>query len=259
MSYAEQAYEPSDLDGEIFLSDAPLSLLMRAIQTQFDSPAEYRRKDYIDSFITKYQFCRDHQEDEGEEFKEEIDEYYAQFVSFMQDLFENYLSVGFPRLDNIGDEDALELLHLTYRFFIKNIKKNFLHLIINYLNENKERIISELEDHHDVTIINFKEQEISDEDSLILSNLDIVVQDILSMEFSVDDFFKYTEDIDYLEGDFVCDQYEKFEITGNFVPKYVAMTDIDMHQWLETRVRNSILSKYSKRTKKSAKKILQEQ
>lgn len=259
MSYNEQAYEPSELDGEIFLSDAPLSLLMRAIQTQFDTPAEYRRKDYVDSFITKYRYCKEQQEDEDEEYKEEIQQYYIQFMSFMEDLFQRYLGVGFPRLDELGDEDALELVHLTYRFFIKNIKKNFLHLITNYLQDNKEEIVSELEDHHDVTIINFREQEISDDDSLILSNLDIVVQDILSVEFNVDDFFKYTQDIDYLEGDYVKDQYESFEITGNFVPKYVAMTDVEMHQWLETKVRNAILSSYSKRTKKLAKKALSEQ
>ena len=131
MSYAEQAYEPSDLDGEIFLSDAPLSLLMRAIQTQFDSPAEYRRKDYIDSFITKYQFCRDHQEDEGEEFKEEIDEYYAQFVSFMQDLFENYLRRKFGHKKS--PRNAREPKGIDMK--LTNWSKSILFIFIIYLEE----------------------------------------------------------------------------------------------------------------------------
>ena len=43
MSYLVEEYDASDLDGEIFLSEAPLVLLMQAIETQFEDPVEYRR------------------------------------------------------------------------------------------------------------------------------------------------------------------------------------------------------------------------
>lgn len=253
MNMFEPDYEPSELDGEVFLSDAPLSLLMQGIENQFQVPTEYQRKDYVQSFITKYEYCR---EREDEETKDELDEYYAKFVRFMCDLFDRYLGIGFPAIEDMKDEDALDLIHMTYRFFIKNIKSNFRRLVNNYVEEHKAELTTDMEERKDVTFINFKGQIENEEDVLILSNLSMVVQEVLTNEYTVDEFLELVDSEDFLERDYVSNAYDRFLITGNFVPMYIEMTDEDLQQYLETKLRNKILSNYGNR--KKIKKIIKD-
>lgn len=254
MSYFDGEYEPSELDGEIFLSEIPLSMLMKAIETQFDDPVEYRKKDYVQSFITKYQYCREYQDDEDN--KDEIDEYYGMFVSFMEETMMKYLGVGFPNINDMNDEDALDLIHYTYRFFIKNIKKNFNHLILNYFTKNRDMIVADLEERKDITYIHLKDEIEDKDDVTILSNLNMIVTDILSSIGSVDEFLEYVQDIDYMECEYLTEQYEKFNVTGNFVEHYIGMTDVYFQRALETKLKNKILSKYAK--KKDIKKAIKD-
>lgn len=253
MAYFIPEFEPSEIEGEKLLADAPLSLIMQGIETQFDDPLEYRKKDYVQTFITKYDYCRENQD---EETKDEIDEYLANFLSFMEELMENNLHVGFPNLNDLNDEDALELIHLTYRFFISNIKRNFINLVSNYLENHKEELVSDLEERKDITTLNFKDQITDSDDILLLSNLDKVVREILSTEFDVDGFLGLIEDPDNMELEFVSEKYEEFQITGNFVPNYIEMVDEDFRHTLETKLRNQILRKYANR--KKLKKIIKD-
>ena len=62
--YSEYQYSPTDLDDELFLSEIPMSVLQNSIDTQFRYPLEYRKKDYVQSFIMKYQFSRDNMYDD---------------------------------------------------------------------------------------------------------------------------------------------------------------------------------------------------
>ena len=121
----------------------------------------------------------------------------------------------------MNSDDALELIHLTYRFFVTNIKRNFVNLVTNYFAEHKSDLASDLEDRKDITTLNFKDQIDDQEDILILSNMDKVIREILSTEMDVDEFFKYVDDPDNMELEFVSEQYELFAITGNFVSNYI--------------------------------------
>lgn len=251
MNYFEPDYEPSELDGEVFLSEVPLTMLLQAIETQFQDPTEYRRKDYVQSFIAKLNHCRDV---EDEETKEELDGYYGTFTRFMEDILAETFLVGFPNLENLPEDEALDLIHMTYRFFVKNIKKNFRNLIFNYINDHKDELVENLEERRDVTYLNFKGQIDNDDDILLLSNLSAVIEEILSMEFTVEEFLHLVDDGDSLECEFLQEKYEDFEITGNFVPHYIAKVDEDFKNALETKLRNHILSNYSDR--KKLKKII---
>ena len=71
---------------------------------------------------------------------------------------------------------------------------------------------------------------------------------ILTEEISVDDFLENCDkDESCLETRFILDKYEKFQITGNFVEKYVDMLDDDFKLELEIKIRNKILKKYKKK------------
>ena len=248
MGKAEYYYQPSNLDDELFLCDIPLDILKSSIKYQFQYPLEYRKKDYIQSFITKYEFSIESM-DEDDMFSLEM--YHDEFMGFMLKTFDEYLNVGFVDFDNKSEEDQHDLIHLTYRFFIKNIKKNFVNVILNYIDENKNELNDSLERKKDVTSLSFK-TEIEDEyDILVLANLADIINkalDDIRSAYDVDQFFKLcATDEPILELDYVSSRYENAEITGNFLEKYVDMVDSEFRFEIQSKVRNKILKKYPKR------------
>ena len=134
MAYSEYMYEPSDINDEMFLSDVPVDMLKESIQNQFSNPLEYRKRDYLQTYMTKYVISKDNMEEDELETLQKLDE---GFISFMLKIFDEYLDISINDIDQLPTEDQHELLQLTYRFFIKMIKKNFVSVVINYIDENK--------------------------------------------------------------------------------------------------------------------------
>lgn len=243
--FKDYNYEPNDVESEIFLSDVPLSLMMETIRSQFDDPMEYRKNDYVQSFLNKYNFTK---EEMTEDDDEEVDELYTKFISFMESIFKEYLGIGLPTLDDDSEEDQEELIHFIYRYFMIGIRKNFVNLIFNYIEEHKVTIADNIEKKRDVTTLSLKRNVTDENDITILSNLSEVINDILDTEFTIDEFFKYSRtDESQLEIDFASDKYDSCDITGNFVSKYCSMVDEDLKVEIECKVRNKILKKYKKK------------
>lgn len=238
-------YDPNEIENEIFLSELPLDLFLETIRSQFNEPMEYRKNDYVQSFFNKFYFTKNEMTEDDEE---EVEELYTKFVSFMESLFKEYLGIGLPTLEDEGEEEQKELIHYVYRYFIMNIRKNFVNFIYNYIEDRKDGICDSIEKKKDVTSLSLKKNVTDENDITILSNLSEVISDILDEEFTIDDFFKYSRtDSTELEIDFVNDKYENCEITGNFVPYYIKMIDEDLLVEIECKVRNKILKKYKKK------------
>jgi len=51
--FQSDVYDTTEIDNELFLSSVPLNLIEEAIKSQFDDPLEYRKTDYIQSFLNK--------------------------------------------------------------------------------------------------------------------------------------------------------------------------------------------------------------
>jgi len=245
--FNETDYEPTDFSDELFLSNAPINLIQKSIESQFQDPFEYRKRDYIQSFLIKYHFSK---ENLYEEELEEVEEIYDKFMEFMKDIFQSYLSIGFPELDDMGEDGELLILQ-TYRFFITNIKKNFINLIMSYIREHKEDLLDEeiAPKRKDVTTMNFKSEIENEEDVIILSNLSSIIHYILSQDITVDEFFELIESNNCLETEYVKEKFDEWLITGNFVRKYIDMINDDFYIELESKIRNKILKKYGKRKK----------
>ncbi len=251
MNFSSFKYEPTDIDDELFLSEVPLGLLEKAIDAQFANPLEYRKKDYLQSFITKYNFSK---ENIAEEDQNDIDMMNDDFISYMISIFKAYLSIGFPNIEDMDTDDQHRILHLTYRFFIKNIKKNFTNIIINYIELYKEDIVTSdyIIKKKDVTTLNFKSEIDNEDDIIILSNLDKIIENILYKikdSYNIDDFFNLlcSNNENCLETEFVKTKFEEFEITGNFISDYINIIDSDFQNELESKIRNKILKKYPMR------------
>lgn len=246
--YPEYNYMPTSLDDEIFLSEVPVELLQSSIDTQFKDPMDYRKKDYIQSFIMKYEFSKENMMEDDLLL---LDVQYDKFLAFIEKTFQTYLSVGFTNIDSLPEDEVLELVHLTYRFFIKNIKKNFVNVVINYIENNEEYITNNYEKKKDVTSLNFKSEIENEYDILVLSNLYKIIHDILEELKLSDDIDKFFElcvgNEPSLELEFVVNAYNDMELTGNFISDYVEMISEEFISEIQSKVRNKILKKYPKR------------
>lgn len=248
----EYMYQPTDLEDELFLSEVPIELIQSSIKTQFEEPLEYRKKDYVQSFITKYVFSKDNLLEDDMIM---LDVYRDRFLQFIEEIFYNNLSVGFTNLDDLSEEDQHELIHLTYRFFIKNIKKNFVNVIGNYINENRNEISQRYTKKKDVTALNFKTEIDDDYDILVLSQLGDIIDDIIDTLKQSDDVMEFFDlclsDEPILELEYVKNAYNEMELTGNFIEKYLNMLDDEFLSEIQSKIRNRILKKYPKRVRKA--------
>ena len=87
-------YEPQDAETEVLLSDLPLDIIIGSITTQFNDPMEYRKNDFVQSFITKYQLTKENVVEEEEEEEELTGEELAE--------------MDFEELEDVCDDKDLE-------------------------------------------------------------------------------------------------------------------------------------------------------
>ena len=244
MNIIENAdYIKYDEETEVFLDDISTNILKENIVMQFEDPLEYHSKDYLETFINSYWYTKDNLNAYEEEDKADLVEIRETFYAFMIHVFYNYLGVSIMNIEDKSEEEQDSLIHYTYKFFINNIKKNFITLVCNYIDREEYSI----EDNQDsVTSIAFRNK-LSIEDAYILSNLYDIIKSILTEINEYDDvdrFFEECDDDSTVETEFVKAKYAEFVLTGNFIPKYIDMLDSDFISNIETKVRNMILTKY---------------
>lgn len=249
MDATDFEFEPNDIESDSFLSELPLSLIKENIISQFDNPLEYRKKDYIQTFISMYRCAEENADVYEDEDIDSITELRDDFYSFMIKMFSDYLGLGFNDFWDMSKEDQDDMIHYVYRFFIVNMKKNFSCYIVNYIDSHRgEFCHNDDEKKRDVTTLSLKKCITDPEDIYILANLGEVIDSILTDEITIDDFFeKCDKDESCLETRFVIDKFDKFQLTGNFVDAYVDMLDDDFRLELEIKIRNKILKKYKKK------------
>lgn len=239
--------DDTDDTDEDFMSEVPLSIIENSIENQFDDPLEYRKKDYISDFISKYNYMKQNELDIDEG---NIDNFHDDFMRFITNIYEEKLDLAFPDIDNMSDDDQHELIHLAYVFFIRKIKKNFVTIICKELDDHKSELAENLDRRKDITYNTFKEEIGDEEYASIISNLGSVIETILrkiNKEYDVDKFF---EMCDYgevsVEREAIIEAFDNFSITGNFIPKY---TDMVMNNEffiidIETKIRSHILKNF---------------
>lgn len=251
-------YQPTDIQDELFLSDIPLELVESAIREQFEDPFENRKRDYVQTYITRYEYTEENM-DFTDEF--DLDYYNDQFLSFMLKLFKDKLQLGFSDFDSLSTEEQFEKLHLTYRFFITNMKKNFVNVVINFINDETYRkgmldilmVKAEQREDPNVTLATYQLEGVSEEDSFLISEFSEVYRFIireLTEEGHLDimDFLELCNgDEVELELEFMKEAFRNGEITGNFAFSYFGMISSELRSVLESTVRNKILSKYPMR------------
>lgn len=240
--YKGYDYESQEDDGELILSELPLSMIKDSIREQFENPTEYGKNDFVQTFETRWVVTKNNMDEENEE---EITELYDQFISFMRDIFKNKLSLGFPYLEDMSENEQLQLIHYTYRFFIINLKDNYTRFIYNYINKHKDALADALPKKKDVATNTFKNTVHDDSYITIMASIKDTINLILHDDtITVDDFMELSRGDDAnLENDFVNEKYDDFNINGNFVELYPTLMDDVTKTEIECKIITMILQK----------------
>lgn len=236
----EELFDPSSTDE--FLSQVPLALIEENINIQFENPDNYRM-DYVSEFIRSYLYSMRIVEDVDE--KDSVEQLKDEFVDFMENAFTKRLGIGIENLEELGAESALNTVLFTYRFFVLNVRKNYLNFIYNYIQKNRVELVSKLPRKKDITSQAFKKT-IDEDDVIILANLSKAIEICLYDErVDIDEFLTLCAgSTNSLEAEFVLDKFNNFEMTGNFLPRYRRMLKDSMKVRIEAEIRNRILKKY---------------
>lgn len=238
-------YESSDSDEEVMLSELPLSMIKDSIREQFKEPIRFGKNDFVQTFETRYIVTKNNMDEENED---EIHQLYDQFISFMRDIFKEKLELGFPYLEDMSEEEQLRLIHYTYRFFIINMKQNYMTFIYNYILKHKDDLAEMLPKKKDVTTNTIKNV-IDDEEfiTIIASISDCITHILEDHTVTVDDFMELSRGDDAnLENDFINEKYDDFNINGNFVENYSKLIDPSTRTEIECQVRLRIIQSCQK-------------
>jgi hypothetical protein len=199
----------------------------------------------VQTFETRYALTKENMDEENEE---EVIELYTQFVSFMRDIFKEKLSIGFPYLEDMSEAEQLELLHYTYRFFIINLKQNYMTFIYNYIQKHKSDLAALLPKKKDVTTNSLKEVIDDEDDVTIIAGITECMDYVLyNDDISVSEFLELSRgDEPNLENDFINEKYDDYNINGNFIIHYAHLLDDITKIEIESQIRNKMLLKYRK-------------
>ena len=229
-------------DTEEFLSEVSLSVLKENLLQQFRDLG-WVSVDYFDAFVRSFEYSMREVEDEDD--VAELNRLKTDFFEFMTDLLRATVGIGFPSfLDTSDDDDAVDLMHFTYRFFALNIRENFLYFIWNFLNKYNEEISEQFEAKKDISYLAYRKK-LNDTDIMLISNLADIITYILTRDITIDEYFELCSgDESGVELMTVMNGYDEMTITGNFMPKYAKLIGPTLMLDIEQVVRSNILRKY---------------
>lgn len=231
-------------DEEEFLTMVPLNLTKENLLYQVTHPSEQRTVDFIHSFIQRYEYSKSLVSDEDERI--ELIALRDDFLGFFEELMKRMLGVGYPDLRDLAENEQNELIHFSYRYFVMQMRENFVNLITNYIIDHLDDFRGNGLKRKDVSTIVYKKEFGDVDDASIIANLSTIIGNILrESDLSVDEFFILSQsDFPSMENTFMQEKYDELKITGNFVSNYVLMIPPRMHVEIETRVRGKLLKKF---------------
>lgn len=242
--FISEDYQPSSIDIDIFLSEVSIPLMKEGIQNQFNEPLD-NNNNYVDVFVDKYTYGLDLlKETNDDDFKAQLDSMRDDFMQYMLKEFKTKLAIGVPNFEDLGVEKQNEIVQNVYTYFILNIKKNYVNIVINYIGRYKKSILDSFKKKKDVTALSFKKEITDSDDLIIITNLKDIIDTVLSTEFEVTQFIELTTIEDCYENEWLSEAYDNVDVTGNFVANYIELVDDNFRNEIESKIRNKILKKY---------------
>lgn len=246
-----------NIDSHSILRNVSVELIIEYLREQFTDPYNLSTRNYVDEFIGDYEYSKnalvsdnennaDIDDFELEEELEKIEGYRSKFVSFVRDQLYQLLSIGLPDLEERSIKEQNKILSVVYRYFILNIRRNFLNLCKGYIEEHKNDLAKTYKRSADITALAQKNRVADNRDLVILSSLPEILRDIMNIEFPIDEFVEHTYGTETPEYDALImkELIDKDIVTGNFVPHYKKLVDDYLLSDIEFNIKSSILDSY---------------
>ena len=211
----------NNIDLDIILSDLPIDLVLSSIEYQINNPLDVDA-DYCTIVFDKC--ARVFQEFKGiEDVERDMEEILNKFcISVLNKLDEKFeFEINF---DDLTPYDITKMTALLYNFFILRYRKNISRFIYNFILKNKKMIAEQFvndDKRKDVTTLVMKKMTKNKDDIRIISNLPIVIKNILEMEHDPIDFMELAAPVDLYYCEEIIDLLENFTLAGNFTKAYL--------------------------------------
>lgn len=216
-----------------------LSLMLDNIKQQIYGEIESRR-DFLDTVLSKFRFILEEGEfdDPGMKnaIKQEVVDFCNTIISYIVDRYE------LAYAEEYGKE--IEVVDTLYHFFVVHRESFVRNFLLEYIRANKKDICDtlQLEGESDICSLAMRHNGKGEEDSYnikIVSNVDAVIQHILSSDLDPEDLLDALDD-----GDQVITEMKELmvydTVTGHFVNEYLSEVIDNYDGLFSTNIRNEI-------------------
>lgn len=221
-------YEAEDFETEMIIlpqiKDLHRSLLEEEINEQLKNPFD-SKVNFIETFNQQLEEIKD-DEDLSEDDRKKIDQeaisFYTGVIKRIDEQF--FLQCAIDNIAEKGVEEIQDICEAMYSFFVLKRKKNIKNIMLNYILENSESICNALDylkKKTDVTSANSKNFVNDDNLSIIVSNLQTVLQYIKSLDNDMLDMIEYL-DLENFNNAIVAEMMEDCTIVSSFQQLYFA-------------------------------------
>lgn len=242
--YNREEYEPTtSFELENLIAELPFDLLRESIYEQINNPLS-TNMDYIDSIIEKAdEFKELYGENDGvvEGLDAALNDFFINILTKISDRFNLELDI-----DTISSRsDIVEIGQALYDYFILRYTKNITKFISKYINTHKKEFSDYYMDKNkkDVSTMVYKKQFKDQDDLTIVSNLSSIINQVITLETSNEDFIKFSSGKNNYSASVVKTLVDENIIIGDFVSTYIDLC-IDEYDYIIDDIFIKIKQKY---------------
>lgn len=211
------------IDLDMLLSDLPIDLIKENIRYQVDNPLDVA-SDYSTIVIDKCSTILK-EYSQIEDIKNEIEQTMDEFYRFIINLIDQRFNLDI-NYEDMNTHDIIKFGHILYKFFILRYRKNVSRFIYKFIVKNKKKLAANYtndDKRKDVVTVVLKKKTKNKDEVRILSNLPLVIKDILSLEHQPEEFMEMCCSNDLYEAEVIKELIEDFVISGNFTDSYLSV------------------------------------
>ena len=229
----------SELDSrsvEDLLDSLSLDIMKDNIKQQIYEESDSRR-DFLDTVLTKFRFIisnGDFDEDVRDTINGEIND-------FCNDIID-YIVGRYELMYEEQPSSILEVAETLYKFFVIQKESNVKEFFIRYIDENKQSIVDGLGLEKGTDVMSLASSHKTDDvnDIKIISNVDAVMNYIVSLRISTEEFLEILS----CDGEYYASKFKDFVdsdiLNGNFVSEYLTDVINDYDSIYSTNIRNEL-------------------
>lgn len=218
----DEQYVVSDTEIDMVLLDIPLDLMKENIRAQINDI--HIDVNYMEIISDKIDYLKKLYGDDPET-NSKINDLIMDISTYViAEICERF---DFTYSLDLHPDETFELARAMYYCLILNYSKNIRKYLKNYILTHKKEISERYNaKKKDVTTNNVKKKVKAREMVIIISNLPLVVRDIIELSPDVEDFF---DALSYHEAEIVNDHFYSMELGGNLSTYFSILTDEYSH------------------------------